>query len=787
MFSIKRYPLARAILHITAILGLVIAAGASATPAFAAPTNDNIANAIKITAANYAVTVHNAATATTAATDPVISCGASQGQDSLWFSFSPATSGEASINTLSSQYDTILAVFMNDPLVPGNLLEMGCNDNASGTTSAVVLPLRGGIRYFIEVVRKAGTPITATADMHLSYSFATKVVAWGEVLGKKWDSNADSLFAFSSGWSDYPVVGALQGLIKVSNTVNGNAVAYFDGGSFDLYYGVKPNSGNLEVYVDKIFQASIGQNGPFNYPNFVSFGPYSDGVHKLELRHAGGGTEVNFDYIQVYSFPDVIPPARILTLEASTSASTGKVTLKWDAVGDDGNVGTATSYELRYFVDPFIPNCPFHWALGTPYTTGLPAPTVAGTHQQVTLTGLVPNLRYYFCMAAVDEVGNMGIPSNRATAIATAGVPYGTGTYDDANPGWKYTGNWELVNNPDARYNTEHISSNTSDTADFFFTGKQFVFTYITGPTCGLMDVYLDGLYLTTIDQNTFYPNTFNYTSPILVAGPHFLRLVHMTQINVTVDQLYIWSPVDGGPPDPITDLAAIPGVNDGEVILSWTTTGDDPGNVGKAKNYEVRYSSDPINNLVDWDYATLVGGVFPAPLPGGAVQTVTATGLTPGATYYFAVRSFDNAWYDVLSNTVSSFVQYTGMYRPAGTYEDNHSGWEYSTMIPTWLEITDPNATAGHYRRIANAPFGSLARFWFSGTRFQLIFLRDTGYGKLDVYVDGIKIGTINQYFAVADWLSSWTSPILAFGNHVVEFRVLGTRANIDRIKIFP
>ncbi len=230
-----------------------------------------------------------------------------------------------------------------------------------------------------------------------------------------------------------------------------------------------------------------------------------------------------------------------------------------------------------------------------------------------------------------------------------------------------------------------------------------------------------------------------------------------------------------------------VPGLNDGEVDLSWTSTGDDPGNVGKPKRYEIRYSSTPINDLVDWDYATPVGGVFPAPVLGGVVQNVTATGLTPGATYFFAVRSFDNAWYDVLSNTVASDVMYGGIYRPAGIYEDNHSGWEYSSMIPTWIPVSNISTTAGHYRRISNAPAGSFARFWFKGTSFQLLFLKGVGYGKLAVYVDGVYVTTINQYYPVTLYKRAYRLPAIAFGDHVVEFRVVGTRANIDRIWIFP
>jgi len=97
MLSIRRYSLARAFLHGTAILGLVFAAGASALTAYAAPmTNDLIANAIKITTASYSGVVDDVVPATTTlATDPVITCGASQGMDSVWYTFTPAASGVA--------------------------------------------------------------------------------------------------------------------------------------------------------------------------------------------------------------------------------------------------------------------------------------------------------------------------------------------------------------------------------------------------------------------------------------------------------------------------------------------------------------------------------------------------------------------------------------------------------------------------------------------------------------------------------------------------------------------
>lgn len=788
MFSVKHNSPVRAVMHGLAILGLVFAAAANASPAYAAaPGNDLIANAIRITTASYSGIVSGVSTATISGTDPVITCGSNQHKNSVWYTFVPANSGEVQINTFGSQYNTVLAVFKG---APSALEELGCNDNAGGVTSAITLPLRGGVRYYIEVVRRNGTAITPTAFLRINYSFTNKVTLWGDPLGQQWDGSKSGLFNYSTGWQSRLIFGALNGNIQVANNPNNNAITYFDGGSFDLTYGAGPEMGNLEVYVDGALQAIIGQySGGFVYPQIVSFGPYSDNVHKLELRHNAGSSKVNFDYVTVYTYPDVTPPAKITTLAATTGTTTGVVTLKWTAVGDDGNIGTATKYEVYYLPDPGAPpSCAQVMTTGSPYVYGLPAPQIAGSAQQVTLSGLVPGLGYYFCIRAVDEVGNTGPLSNRATAIATAGIPWDTGTYDDNHQAWTYVGNWTLVKDSEARYNTVHISKKIGNTASIFFTGSQFVYTYLTGPTNGQVDVYIDGVYTTTIDQYSFYPYYDNYyTSPILPKGPHLVRFVHATLAKITVDQIYVWSPVDGGPPAPIVDLTALPGVNDGEVDLAWTSPGDDDC-AGRPTKYEIRYSFRPINDLVDWRTAQPVGGVFPTPFAVcGNPQTATATGMTPGAHYYFAVRAFDNAWYDVLSNTTSSDVTYTGVYGTAGTYQEKHSIWQFSTMIPGWLTVPDPKAAGGAYRRIENAPKGSLARFWFNGTQFRLYFLKDVDYGRLDVYVDGQKKGSIIQSDASPLWKQYWESPVFAAGNHVVEFRVVGKRANIDYIKIFP
>lgn len=76
-------------------------------------------------------------------------------------------------------------------------------------------------------------------------------------------------------------------------------------------------------------------------------------------------------------------------------------------------------------------------------------------------------------------------------------------------------------------------------------------------------------------------------------------------------------------------------------VSLSWSSPGDD-GNVGTAAIYDLRMSTGTIS-LSNWNQATPVSGL-PAPLIAGSTQSVTVRGLTSGTTYFFAIRTQDEA-----------------------------------------------------------------------------------------------------------------------------------------------
>ena len=112
----------------------------------------------------------------------------------------------------------------------------------------------------------------------------------------------------------------------------------------------------------------------------------------------------------------------------------------------------------------------------------------------------------------------------------------------------------------------------------------------------------------------------------------------------------------DTTPPAAVDNLA-INTVGRYQVTLSWTSPGDD-GDLGRASEYDIRYSTEPITDA-NWDSATQCDDE-PAPQPTGRGQSVTVSGLDAGTTYYFALKTRDEVsnWSD-LSNVASGTTEH--------------------------------------------------------------------------------------------------------------------------------
>lgn len=93
------------------------------------------------------------------------------------------------------------------------------------------------------------------------------------------------------------------------------------------------------------------------------------------------------------------------------------VLLRWTSPGDDGNVGTAAEYDIRYAADSTVL---MNWTGATP-VTGEPTPLVAGTQQSMNIT--LPNQILYLGLKARDEAMNWSPLSNIVQAVPPDTIP----------------------------------------------------------------------------------------------------------------------------------------------------------------------------------------------------------------------------------------------------------------------------------------------------------------------------------------------------------------------------
>jgi hypothetical protein len=100
----------------------------------------------------------------------------------------------------------------------------------------------------------------------------------------------------------------------------------------------------------------------------------------------------------------------ILLCASELWSATGTVTLSWTAPGDNGLVGIASQYDIRYSTSP-ITNA--NWAAAAK-VLNLPAPRPAGNREIFKVTGLLPATTYYLALKTADSKPNWSVLSNNA-------------------------------------------------------------------------------------------------------------------------------------------------------------------------------------------------------------------------------------------------------------------------------------------------------------------------------------------------------------------------------------
>ena len=471
-----------------------------------------------------------------------------------------------------------------------------------------------------------------------------------------------------------------------------------------------------------------------------------------------------------------ISPATITTLSALPGTTGGTILLTWIAPGDDGIVGVASQYDIRYSTSPIDTESDFDNAT---QVTGVPPPAEPGTLQSMTVANLTPGTTYFFRMKTADERPNWSGLSNQTSTwagISEDNIPPGKITTLQAAQG----------------INSGEIKLFWIEVGDDEYTGQ------ITGGYYRIQYSTDTSINWNKDNYNIEWPTSTvsgrNVSKIVTGLSPgvtYYFRIWTRDEVNWSdiSNAATAWAQIDNIPPASITTLSALTGIYPGEIRLSWISPGDD-GNSGTITGgqFAIQYSS-----FISVVWSTSNAQIrYPVNTVPGSFQYRTITGLSPGTTYYFRIWTADERpnWSDI-SNGATAWAQIgtpTGPMARLFIFGDTSTGFigafggsGDSVTLSTDSAVVKVGDKSWKAVYTALAPPGGYAGYWIEeggsgGTEVRNMTGFETGYLSFWLRCDTadltFKIGIRSDNLAedVAVWTNQYqTIP----ANTWVEFKI--------------
>jgi hypothetical protein len=273
------------------------------------------------------------------------------------------------------------------------------------------------VPYYITDANFSGTFVKATSSDVCKVYFSSNGTAWTQVydapVGTTTVTNQNlrtNVFALWSTWYIKVQVKGVAALANagVSNFVvtttfehNKGAMAYLDKGvnhvtlTFDNPAELVASGNVVKVTYKWKEYGTSDWTVDKAYIKYINTSPAAFTV-------VTGGTKVpRTEYIQMEVVPtpapDVTAPSAVTNLACGTAGRT-TMPLTWTAPGNDGAIGEAAGYDIRYSTSA-IDESNFAAAA---QAANVPVPQAAGGAESFTVTGLATGTTYYFAIKAFD-------------------------------------------------------------------------------------------------------------------------------------------------------------------------------------------------------------------------------------------------------------------------------------------------------------------------------------------------------------------------------------------------
>jgi hypothetical protein len=332
-----------------------------------------------------------------------------------------------------------------------------------------------------------------------------------------------------------------------------------------------------------------------------------------------------------------------------------------------------------------------------------------GTTEEKIITGLIPGITYYFAIKTVDDANNVSeIDTNAASAVVVDIIEAENGILSDgamveddptcsggkvvkldstAGIGPKLT---VTIQNSVSNAPIQLMAkASATQNAQYQKNGVQF-YNYSSWNTASYSLTSAVYQSFNTGDTFSVYPDQ------------NFVLRIDYIKIpgafSAGTKQASAKAKEDDIPPSAITDLSALPGTQEGEVILTWTAPGND-GNerIISSGEFRIQRTTDVMFNL--WSptatppsYAPIVSVSTTNVIPGSR-QSYVLGGLQGGTTYYFRIWTCDEVsnWSEI-SNAATAYAYDGPDTTPPGKITDlvALSGNNFQEIVLQWTAPGD-------------------------------------------------------------------------------------------------
>jgi subtilisin family serine protease/fibronectin type 3 domain-containing protein len=631
--------------------------------------------------------------------------------------------------------------------------------------------------YCITAVDYAGNESSMSNEVELTGSGSNQIII----------EENDSAVQYSGTWYDLTDIKFSGGTAKYSKVKGAYAELVFEGTDIELLAYTTYGRGKADVYIDGEYDATIDmytQDKQYQYSVYKKSG-LTKGTHTIRIENMGEknpsatSTIITIDafVVSTNDSGDTKAPV-VLSMNPEDGATVGAQLDVYGQVSDNMDI-KEVSLNI-YYNNVSNPSEILHQTMKV-IPSELSANEITVDYAfPIDLTGAAEG-PIDISVYAVDTAGNTSETLTHTYQYTS--VQSTVTVIEESDSLVQYSGTWYDLTDSKFSGGTAKYSKNQGNYAELNFFGNEIELLSYTTYGRGKADIYIDGVYDSTIDMYTpdrQYQYSV-YKKAGLPGGAHTIRIENIGEKNpsststvITIDAFVVTS-IDSGDDVPPVILSMYPedGVTVGSqfdiygqatddvelydvyAILNYNNATGNNNMVKLTKDILIeRKDLDTEHDLRDYrfviDLLSLGAAYGPINVEVYAVDMAGNTSAVISCNYNY-MESQDTT---VIIEDIDPVIFYNGV----------------------WSDISDSRLSGSTAKYTDEA--GAYAELTFMGTEIQLLAYTTYGRGKADIYIDGVFDATIDMYTPDRQYQSSVYKKVgLSNGTHTIRVEYTGEK----------